>query len=226
MPTISSTPAGREVASRPLISTAAETVIENASAKRARLQAASHAAAEALTPSDAPLFPERVDTTTPLEKAKPARPTTLSEAAPWLLKPFAQKDVELKPSATTRDKSKALASPYCDMRCYFARLDKICGAENWSHTITLSERGAVCALTIFGVTKSAAGDYPRDAGDENAATSAESQSFKRACSAFGLGRYLYQIPQTWAPYDEQKRQFIDPQRVVAQMYATLPKSDE
>jgi hypothetical protein len=206
---------------------------EIASAKLARKQAEARQAADALNA-------RRADTTTPLvgrapledlpeppaPSRKPARPTTLAEAAPWLLKPFAQKDVELKPSATTRDKSKALASPYADMRVYFARLDKICGAENWSHTITLSERGAVCALTLFGVTKSAAGDYPRDASDENAATSAESQSFKRACSAFGLGRYLYSLPQTWAAYDEQKRQFVDPARVVAQLYASLPKGED
>jgi hypothetical protein len=111
------------------------------------------------------------------------------------------------------------------MRVYFARLDKICGVENWSHTITLSERGAVCALTIFGVTKSAAGDYPQGA-DDNPATSAESQAFKRACVAFGLGRYLYNFPATWAAYDGQKKQFIDPAGVVAQMYASLPKSEE
>lgn len=180
---------------------------------------------------------QAADTTTPLvgkapvetlpdpPTQKPARPTSLAEAAPWLLRPFAKADIELKPTATTKDKTKALASPYADMRVYFARLDKICGPENWSHTLTLSERGAVCSLTIFGVTKSACGDYPQGA-DENPATSAESQAFKRACTAFGLGRYLYSFPQTWAAYDAEKRQFVDPARVVAQMYASLPKGEE
>src|SRR5215207_1606359 len=137
-------------------------LLENASAKLARKQAEARRAAAALnSPEDAPLFPESV-----AAPPKPSRPASLAEAAPWLLKPFAKADVELKPTATTRDKTRALASPYCDMRVYFARLDKICGAENWSHTLTLSDRGAVCALTIFGVTKSAAGDYPQGA-DEN-----------------------------------------------------------
>ena len=156
---------------------------------------------------------------------KPTRPTSLAEAAPWLLKPFRQQDVELKPTATTKDRARALASPYVDMRCYFARLDKICGPESWSSTLTLTDRGAVCALTIFGVTKSASGDYPRDAGDENPATSAEAQAFKRACSAFGLGRYLYSLPQVWAAYDDGKKQIIDAAGVVAQMYASLPKEE-
>jgi hypothetical protein len=207
---------------------------ENASAKLARKRAEAQRAADALNDrpdTTTPLFPEIVGkaplaTVPEPPAARPQRPTTLAEAAPWLLKPFARADIELKPTATTQDKTRALASPYADMRVYFARLDKICGPEHWSHTITLSERGAVCALTIFGVTKSACGDYPRDASDENAATSAESQAFKRACVAFGLGRYLYNFPATWAAYDAQKKQFVDPAGVVAQMYATLPRGDE
>jgi hypothetical protein len=178
----------------------------------------------------------RADTTTPLlgvapletlpePPTRPQRPTTLAEAACWLLKPFAQKDISLKPAALTKDRQRALATPHADMRAYFVRLDKICGVENWSHTITLSERGAVCALTIFGVTKSATGDYPLDRNDENAATSAEAQAFKRACAAFGLGRYLYSLPQVWAAYDEQKKQIVDVAGVVAQMYASLPKEE-
>jgi len=160
------------------------------------------------------------------EGAKPARPTTLAEAYPWLLKPFRQADVELKPTATTNDKSRALATPYVDMRVYFSRLDKICGPENWESVIELSERGAVCALTIFGVTRSATGDYPIDRSDENPATSAEAQAFKRACAAFGLGRYLYSLPMVWADYDGKTKQIVNAAGVVAQMYGSLPKNGD
>ena len=34
-------------------------------------------------------------------------------------------------------------------------------------------------------------------------TAAEAQSFKRACSCFGLGRYLYNLAETWVPLDGQ-----------------------
>lgn len=197
---------------------------ENASAKLARKRAEAQAAADALNTGSLGKAP--LETLPEPPTQKPSRPTSLAEAAPWLLRPFAKADVELKPTATTQDKSRALASPYADMRVYFVRLDKICGVENWSHTITLSERGAVCNLTIFGVTKSGCGDYPTDKNDENPATSAESQAFKRACVAFGLGRYLYTFPATWAAYDAQKRQFVDPAGVVAQMYATLPRGED
>lgn len=157
---------------------------------------------------------------------KPPRPTSLAEAYPWLLKPFRQADVELKPTALTKDRSRALASPYADPRVYFARLDKICGPENWSTELTLSDRGATCKLTIFGVARTAAGDYPIDRSDENPATSAEMQAFKRACAAFGLGRYLYHLPQVWADYDDQKKQIVNPAGIVAQMYGSLPRNGD
>jgi hypothetical protein len=41
--------------------------------------------------------------------------------------------------------------------------------------------------------------------DENAATSAEAQAFKRASSCFGLGRYLYYFSGEWVDLDERKR---------------------
>jgi len=163
------------------------------------------------TPPDPPARGE-------LAAPKPSRPTTLAEAATWLLKPFPESAVELKPGATNGDKTRALGMPYVDMRLYFARLDKICGCENWSSSYTATDRGVVCALTIFGVTKSAIGDYPKDAGDENPATSAEAQAFKRACSAFGLGRYLYSIAPAWGDYDKEKKRLSDPAGMVAQMY--------
>jgi hypothetical protein len=43
------------------------------------------------------------------------------------------------------------------------------------------------------------------ADDENAATRAEAQAFKRACACFGLGRYLYDFDKEWVDLDEYKR---------------------
>lgn len=158
-------------------------------------------------------------------KDPPAPATTLAEAHPKLCKPFAQSLIELKPGALTQDKSRGLAMPFVDLRSYFTRLDRVVGPEHWSYTYQLASRGVVCALTIFGVTKSAIGDFPLSADDENPATSAEAQAFKRACAAFGLGRYLYSLPQVWGDYDKDKKRFIDPRRIVAQMYDALPQQE-
>src|SRR5205823_13629420 len=49
------------------------------------------------------------------------------------------------------------------------------------------------------------------ADNSNAGTAAEAQSFKRAATCFGLGRYLYYFTGTWVDLDERKRPKAVPQ---------------
>lgn len=148
-------------------------------------------------------------------------PLTLDQIAAELAAPFPLELIDLKPGATTKDKTRCLAMPYADLRAYEHRLDEVAGLANWSTTYQMTARGVVCALTICGVTKSQIGDYPADTSDENAATSAQAQAFKRACSAFGLGRYLYELPALWCAYDQDKRQIVYPDRVAWEMYRAV-----
>ena len=48
------------------------------------------------------------------------------------------------------------------------------------------------------------------ADNENAATAAEAQAFKRACACFGLGRYLYDLAGSWVDLDEKKQPLSRP----------------
>jgi len=67
-----------------------------------------------------------------------------------------------------------------------------------------------CEVTVFGLgSHSATGEEWAD--DDNAVTSAEAQSFKRACACLGLGRYLYYFTGTWVDLDEHKRPKSVPQ---------------
>ena len=67
-----------------------------------------------------------------------------------------------------------------------------------------------CEVTVFGLgSHSATGEEWAD--DENALTSAEAQSFKRACACLGLGRYLYYFTGTWVDLDDHKRPKSVPQ---------------
>ena len=134
-----------------------------------------------------------------------------------LAQPFDPEAVEFKAGATTQDKARALALAYVDSRVYQGRLDAV--TPDWRNEYTREYAGdrviVTCALTVAGVTRQAIGESLQASArhdgstviEENAATSAEAQAFKRACSAFGLGRYLYSVPQVWADYDSGKRQF-------------------
>ena len=109
--------------------------------------------------------------------------------------------------------------PYADQRAYTDRLNTLVTPAGWTrrytiHTSANFERSkdqkivakvlVTCELTIFGFgSHSATGEEWAD--DDNAATAAEAQSFKRACSCFGLGRYLYYFTGTWVDLDDRKR---------------------
>ena len=109
--------------------------------------------------------------------------------------------------------------PYTDQRAYTDRLNQLFTPAGWSrkyevHTSPAFLRGkeqkpsakviVTCEVTIFGLgSHSATGEEWAD--DENAGTSAEAQSFKRACCCFGLGRYLYEFEGVWVDVDERKR---------------------
>lgn len=119
--------------------------------------------------------------------------------------PFHPSAVEWKPQSVTKDGTKAMAAAYADLRAYQNRLDEICGMD-WSVTFTpWGEGRIVCHLTISGVTRSSTGEAgSQSERNEIGGTSAEAQAMKRACSAFGLGRYLYELPTVWVELDEKK----------------------
>jgi len=145
---------------------------------------------------------------------------TTAEALARLEEPFASKDVKWLVAATSRDGRKGRVTPYADPRAYTDRLNQIFTASGWTreytvHTLSPITRmkkdkpiqtGKVlvtCVVSIPGVgTHSGSGEEWAD--DENAMTSAEAQSFKRACSVFGLGRYFYNFAEMWVDIDEYK----------------------
>lgn len=107
-----------------------------------------------------------------------------------------------------------LCMPYADPRVYRNRLDTLIGPKYWKDTLAVSSHPpkiiVTCELTIAGLgTKSNVGEDWLN--NQNAATSAQAQAFKRACSCFGLGRYLYSFPGQWLELDEQMRPLTPPQ---------------
>jgi hypothetical protein len=109
--------------------------------------------------------------------------------------------------------------PYADQRAYADRLNALFTPAGWTrkytvHTSAHFQRGedqkttakvfVTCEITIFGLgSHSATGeDFVHD---PNGCTAAEAQAFKRACSCFGLGRYLYHFNGVWVDLDERKR---------------------
>src|SRR6266404_5105398 len=141
--------------------------------------------------------------------------------------PFDPSQIEWRVTNTTRNQQRARGQvvPYADQRAYTDRLNALFTPGGWTrkytiHTSANFERSkdqkivakvlVSCELTIFGLgSHSATGEEWAD--DDNAGTSAEAQAFKRACSCFGLGRYLYYFAGTWVNLDDRKRSKSVPQ---------------
>jgi hypothetical protein len=110
---------------------------------------------------------------------------------------------------------------FADPRAYTDRLNQLFTPTGWTRTYDVSTVSSVtrmkkdkliqtgkvlvtCTLTITGLGCHA-GSGEDWADEENAMTAAEAQAFKRACSCFGLGRYLYNFTEMWVNLNEYRQ---------------------
>jgi hypothetical protein len=144
---------------------------------------------------------------------------TISSIEAGLREPFALKEVKFLPKSPSNRNGKwtCLALPYCDKRTYEDRLNDLVFGD-WS---TLSPSTSVAGnkliisvtLVLCGIARTDFGEAflssAARSGDireeENSATEAYSQAFRRACAQFRLGRYFYSLPKVWVAYDPEKR---------------------
>jgi hypothetical protein len=141
-----------------------------------------------------------------------------------LKKPFDPRVVQWVTKATAGGQDghrRGLLAAYADPRAYMDRLNELLTPSGWTQEystqiipncprkvrdkqVASAKLLVLCRLTIFGLgAHSGTGEGWAD--DENALTSADAQAFKRASVSFGLGRYFYDLPQTWVDLDEHDR---------------------
>lgn len=171
--------------------------------------------------------------------------TELREFEAQLKEPFAPSDIDFLPKGKIEKDGKTLcmAFPYADPRVYQDRLNAVAYGE-WSTpapVVVTAGNKLICYVTVIlcGVPHSDVGEAALKAengkDEENTGTEAWAQAFKRACSQFGLGRYLYNLEKEWVPFNPQRKVIdLDPaqkQAVVKKMYQKAgivpgtPKSD-
>src|SRR5580700_2978785 len=142
--------------------------------------------------------------------------------------PFDPGEIKWRVTNTTSDRRRGQVIAYADPRAYTDRLNALFTVRGWTREYAVQviqnferkDRGTgegaisgkivvTCRLTINGLgSHSGLGEEWAD--NENAGTAAEAQAFKRACSCFGLGRYLYDLDGNWVDLDERKQPLSKP----------------
>jgi len=115
--------------------------------------------------------------------------------------PFDPKDLEFRVGRTTQDKSKGLVFTYVTSRAIQDRLDEVVGLTEWTNSIRIEEQGVIADLSIRvggeWVTKSDGAGYTNIESFKGGI----SDALKRVAVMFGIGRYLYHLPQSWVELD-------------------------
>ncbi len=142
--------------------------------------------------------------------------------------PFDPGEIKWRVTNTSSDRRRGQVIAYADPRAYTDRLNALFTVRGWTREYavqviqnferkdrakdeaTISGKIVVtCKLTIDGLgTHCGLGEEWAD--NENAGTSAEAQAFKRACSCFGLGRYLYDLGGNWVDLDDRRQPLCRP----------------
>ena len=138
-----------------------------------------------------------------------------------LTEPFDPSEIKWRVTHTTRDGSRGAVIAFADPRAYSDRLNQVFTPSGWTRTYEVNTVSSVtrmkkdkliqtgkvlvtCTVTIAGLgTHADSGEEWAD--EENAMTSAQAQAFKRACTCFGLGRYLYNFAEMWVPLNQHRQ---------------------
>lgn len=120
-----------------------------------------------------------------------------------LRQPFDPASVHWRVGATNREKTKGIALAYIDARDVMRRLDEVCGAY-WQDEYPFE---GCCRIGIkigdeWLWRSNGAGET-----DVEGEKGRYSDAFKRAAVLWGVGRYLYDLPNVWVPIKQQGRSY-------------------
>jgi hypothetical protein len=140
--------------------------------------------------------------------------------------PFDPTQIKWRVMRTSADGRSGVILPFADPRAYTDRLNELFTPSGWTREYTIStvpsltrvDRGKVVVtskvLVATAVTITRLGSHTGTgeewADKENAVTAADAQAFKRACSCFGLGRYLYRFEETWVHLNQRGEPVVLP----------------
>tara|TARA_R100001594_G_scaffold86676_1_gene121091 strand:+ start:176 stop:676 length:501 start_codon:yes stop_codon:yes gene_type:complete len=122
--------------------------------------------------------------------------------------PFPENDIEwrIQQQGLSNGLPWALVLAYVTNRAIMDRLDDIVGPECWTNDFSQSPNGGV--LCTLGIKVEDEWVYKTDGADNTDIERVKgglSNSMKRAGVQWGIGRYLYKLPTTFAKFESEGR---------------------
>lgn len=125
-----------------------------------------------------------------------------------LKQPFDPKFVKWRVGATNSQKTKGIALAYIDSREVMKRLDDVCGLGGWQDRYIPVDNGLICEIDIWigdrWVTKSGTAGNTKVEPIKGGG----SDALKRAAAVWGVGRYLYYLPNVWVDLKQQGNSYV------------------
>jgi len=124
---------------------------------------------------------------------------------------FPASDLETKPSRHLDWKNQFVMLTYVTNRAIQSRLDKVCGPGNWQNKFSIwGDKGVLCTIAVRFVDDGG-GEvwvHKQDGADRTAVEATKggfSGAMKRAACQWGIGRYLYEFPEMYAPSEKSQQ---------------------
>lgn len=137
----------------------------------------------------------------------------MKELLAALSEPFPAEAIDWRVGATNSEKTKGIALAYIQARPVMERLDEVVGPENWTDTYApIQDKngmvGFICTLSLRISGEWVAKTDGADTSDIEAIKGGISDAFKRAAVKWGVGRYLYDLPNVWVPIEARGKSVV------------------
>lgn len=141
-----------------------------------------------------------------------------------LKNPFHPDDIEWRVGSTNSDKSKGLALAYVTNRAIQNRLDEAFGVFGWRNEYKeWKQTSQLCGISVKFEGEWITKWDGADDSQTEAVKGGLSDSMKRAAYQWGIGRYLYKLPQKWVKLKPAGRSYAIDEKVQLPKWA-LPEN--
>ena len=125
-----------------------------------------------------------------------------------LQQPFKPDELEWRVGPTNGDKTKGIALAYVTNRAIQNRLDDVFGVFGWQNEyLPWKGTSQLCGISVKHDGEWVTKWDGADDSDMEAVKGGLSDSMKRAAVQWGIGRYLYNLPNVWCPIEPMGRSY-------------------